>query len=196
MSGLVLAFIIVGVLIVLAAAGGVGYYFYTQRDSPSISSATSSDSPSTDTTTSLDGSVSNPDVTKALAQPTPGSPVVLAPEGTTAASLIAQAPVTTAKGNTSSFVALTPDAIPKTKSGKPTPAPKDTVWIGQKVTSSTGKTITVPVLVPTKPPKQNIVTKDASGNPLGKLPKGMVWVKKTIRKGSKSVTVIVMEKKV
>lgn len=194
MTGLALGIIIVVVLIVLATAGGVGYYFYTQRDSSSPSSSGSSGTSGSDTPAESDGGA---DATKVLANPpSPSSPVILAPEGTTAASLIAQPPVTTAAGNTSSFVKLTPDAVPKTTSGKPAPAPKDTVWVGQKITTSTGKTITVPILAPTKPPKQVVVTKDANGKPLGKPPKGMVWVKKTVRKGSKSVTMIVLEKKV
>lgn len=185
MTGLALGLIIVGIIIVLASAGGIGYYFYTHRDTD-----TSMDTTSTDVS-----AVSSPS-SPALPSSPSVAPTVVAPEGTTAASLIAQAPVTTAAGNTSSFVALTPDAIPKTTSGKPAPAPKDTVWVGQKITSSAGKTITIPILAPTKAPKQVIVTKDANGKPLGKTPKGMVWVKKTVTKGGKSVTMIVLEKKV
>jgi hypothetical protein len=188
MNGLLIGFIVVGVLILIAVGGGLAYYFMVHKKAQSGDVADSASVVETSETPE----------TPAIANPVSVPPAVAAtaisvPPTVTAKDLLAQPPVTTTKGNTSQFVPISNNALPKSPSGKPAPAPPGTTWIGQKVTTNTGKTVTIPILAPTRPPKQNIVTTSIDGKKLPPPPKGMVWVRKTIRKGGKSAKITVLE---
>ena len=185
MSNLLIAIIVVVVIIVVGAGIGLGVYFtQTTRSKTTESDA---DVPSTPVV--------------AVTLETPTSKVEIPAASVTSSEdavnkLMASPPRVGASGATTTFVPATPDIIPKTKSGKPAPAPKGAAWVGQKITSSSGKTVTIPMLVGTKPAKQVIITKDLNGKPLPNPPKGMVWVKKTTTKKGKTMSVVALEKKV